>query len=145
MKSQSTKIILSLFIAVALLTAAGGTADAKKKIAPPTYLGKWMRLATYTNGQLVHKEPATLTMMKGSFHSINKYCENAGKLKVSGNIGTMTTATTTCYGHSPGTVTVYTMSFTPDGKQMTIVNTQYGAVVKEVYERIEETGEQKQQ
>lgn len=97
--------------------------------------GTWLRQGTYTEGVLQHQEPATLIFGEGYFNSFNKYCKVTGTLTIEGNTIKMVTKSTDCYGHTPGTVTTSTFELSADNNTLTIINTEYGAEVKEIYRR----------
>ncbi|UCC95411.1 MAG: hypothetical protein JSW40_01335 [Candidatus Omnitrophota bacterium] len=135
MKHGTKLMVASLsFIALVVVWNKGIGKD-KEEEEVPTYIGTWIRQATYTGDVLRHREPATLTFKKTSFRSLNRDCENSGLLRINDNIMRMTTEETTCLGHSPGTVTISTFEISSDGSSLEIINTQYGAEVKEIYTR----------
>ena len=130
---KDKKIIGVLTICVIALLAFSCGCGAPK--AGSSYIGTWLRQATYTNGQLVGRNPATLVLNKSSFDSTAGGYFVKGDIKASGSTIKMITRSTNCPGHSRGTVTTHAYALSDNGKTLTLVNTQYGAEVKEVYKR----------
>ena len=99
-----------------------------------SYVGTWMRQGTYTNGQLVSSEGATMELTSNTFNSYNSYCANSGSIHVQGSTIVMTVQQSDC----PSIITVgsiVTSTFLVSGDQLTLTNTEYGAEVKEIYNR----------
>ena len=133
MKKTITLGVFSLVFLLAIVFVGCGSSQAQMKKA--AYLGAWIRQATYTNGQLMHEEPATMELEEKSFRSSNKYCKVSGGLSVEGNTIIMVTQSTDCPGHTIGTKTTSTFTISDDGNTLTTINTEYGAEVKEIYKR----------
>ena len=111
----------------------GGSSKTTKTSA--NYVGTWMRTGTYTNGELVGTEPATMELTKKSFHSYNKYCDNSGDLTVTGNSIVMYITKSDCPSLlSVGTTT--TSTFSVSKNVLTVINNEWGAEVKETYSKI---------
>jgi len=99
------------------------------------YIGTWQREATYTDGQLMHNEPATMKLDSLSFESFTETYSVSGNIEVNGNSMKMVAKVTNIPGYSVGTSTNHTYAISADGNTMTLTNTEYGAEVKEIYER----------
>lgn len=129
---MKTKIIIGLLVTLLLLTGCGETSITEE--GNTDYVGTWMRDGTYTNGALVSSESATLTFTEGSFDSYNLYCSNSGSLDVTGNTMVWVVEQSDC----PSIISVgstVTSTYSVEGTTLTTINTEYGAEVKEIYNK----------
>lgn len=98
------------------------------------YEGTWIRTGTYTAGQLMHEEPATLVLTAATFSSSATACANSGSLKADDVTMVMTVEQSTCPSIvNVGSVVTYDYDVGMD--TLTIVNNEFGAEVKETYMR----------
>ena len=93
-----------------------------------------MREGTYTNGALVSSESATLTFTEGSFDSYNSYCSNSGSIEVTGNTMVWVVEQSDCPSII-GVGSTVTSTYSVEGTTLTTINTEYGAEVKEIYNK----------
>jgi hypothetical protein len=99
------------------------------------YEGTWSRQGTYTDGTLVSSEGATLVLTSSSFDSSNDYCGNSGTIDAREGIMVMTVTESDC----PSIISVgsvVTSSYSVNGNELTLTNTEYGATVMEKYQKI---------
>lgn len=99
------------------------------------WLGTWIRQATYTGGELVTTEPATLTLNPETYSSSTAACATSGLLIPDGEAITLTMTESNCPGNIslPFSVTyTYTIEENEEGEEiMTIVT----GPVTEIYKR----------
>ncbi|MBT3985870.1 hypothetical protein HOD38_04275 [archaeon] len=130
---MKTKIITGLLlVTLLLLTGCGETTLTEE--ANSDYVGTWMRQGTYTNGAFVSSESATLTFTEGSFDSYNSYCSNSGSIEVTVNTMVWVVEQSDC----PSIISVgstVTSTYSVEGSTLTTINTEYGAEVKEIYNK----------
>lgn len=103
--------------------------------------GIWNRKATYVSGEFVHNTPAYTVITEKTYYSIAPACYNALDINsFQGNTFTMTMTSLNCPTPTgvmaPGTVVVQTFALTDEGDTLTISNTEYGAEVKTVFQRL---------
>lgn len=107
---------------------------AEDAVAASEAIGTWIRQATYTNGELVGETPAMLVITDTTFSAESEACANSGALDLEADTMVMTVQQSSC----PSIVnvgSVVTYGFTIEGDRMTVVNTEFGAEVSEVYLR----------
>ncbi|MFC1723412.1 hypothetical protein ACFL0V_04705 [Nanoarchaeota archaeon] len=113
---------------------SGGSGSVGVSSGGADYIGTWMRTGTYTNGDLMHQEPATMILTKNTFDSSSKACGNSGSIDVDGAQVVMVVEKSDC----PSIITVgskVTYTYKVEGSKMEILNTEYGAAVMETYQR----------
>lgn len=113
-------------------TITGGAVVDLSESVEYDYEGTWVRQATYTDGEVVSTESASLLLTADSFSSSSAYCRNSGSLDVVDATILMVVESTNC----PGVIAVgssVSSVYDVDGIRLTLINTQYGAEVKEIY------------
>jgi len=101
---------------------------------PASYVGTWVRQATYTDGQLMHTTPARLELSADTYIS-SASCVASGTVAVQDNAITMTLDSTDCPTGVIPDVYHSTFEISEDGNSMTLINTEFGAEVREDYIR----------
>ncbi|HII71739.1 TPA: hypothetical protein HA265_03215 [Candidatus Woesearchaeota archaeon] len=136
--------IIALLLLLSFIAACGSKQPEATETGPSTttaasgstaaFKGTWIRQATYANNELVGQDPATLELTANSYKSSTNACSTSGDLEVKKDSMVMIVKQTDCPGPiGPGTRVTYTYSLA--GDQMTIINTEYGAEVKEEYKK----------
>ena len=123
-------LILTLLILTIFIIGCGGSSVSKVD-----YEGTWKRQGTYTNGALVNSVTATMKLTKISFDSYNSQCANSGDLNVQGTSFVMTVKKSNC----PSIINVGSVvksTYSVAGNKLTIINKEYGAEVKEIYNKV---------
>lgn len=140
-KAGTAGLTLALFLMACGNAAPGDAQSGAEEEAPeaeaheiPAAVGTWERQATYTAGDLVGENPATLVITETTFSSSSPQCSNSGSLELEPDSMVMTVEQSSC----PSIITVGSSlgyAYTVEGDRLTISNTDYGAEVREVYAR----------
>ncbi len=141
MKKVIAMMFILMFILATALMGCGPVSESNDSGVASTskskgadYEGVWKRTGTYTDGHLVGTEAAVMTLTKESFDSESQACGNSGSLEVKGNQMVMIVEESNC----PSIINVgsrVSYSYSVEGDKLTVVNTEYGAEVKETYVR----------
>ncbi len=135
--------MLSAFAAVLILLGAGcssaptpseAVTEEPVAVETPAHVGTWSRLDTYVDGVAQGSVPATLVFSTDSYVSSTS-CTVSGDLMVEDENVTMTLVTNDCPSGSIPDVYHSTFSVSEDGERLTLVNTEFGAEVREEYVR----------
>lgn len=139
MKKRS---IITASALLALLFVGAGCAGGQPVASPaqeavdqvPAYVGTWSRLDTYVNGEAQGSVAATMELGVDSYVSTS-ICTASGSIAVEGTAVTMTLDSTDCPIGAIPDVYHSTLTVSDDGTRMTLVNTEFGAEVREEYSR----------
>lgn len=138
------KRLLTLSVILSsLVFLGGGCADTTtSSVTAPeeaaeqaSYVGTWIRQATYVDGALVQTEPATLELRPYAYTSSTDVCVVDGTIATEGDTITMTLDSTDCPVGAIPDVYHSTYALSDDGGVMTLTNTEFGAEVREDYTR----------
>lgn len=127
MKIKACLVFSILLILLIGLTGCGGTDSVKGA----DYVGTWVRNELYVEGSLTHTDPATLKLTANTFESSHSICFVSGNIEVMGNQMYWTIEQTDCPNVMPGSQSTY--SYSVSENTMTIISTEYGMEVKEIY------------
>jgi len=114
--------------------------DRDKRASSHPLCGTWNRTATYVNGEIMNTTPAYTVITEKTYYSIAPACYNTLTIdSFHDNSFTMTMVSHNCQTigvMAPGTVIQQTFTLSNRGNTLVIINTEYGAEVKTVFERL---------
>lgn len=133
--------LMTLLAALALI-GAGCTRPAtpaapqagEPELSSAPYVGTWERLSLAVDGQPQEAVPATIELSADSYVSTT-FCTVSGALQVEGEDIVMTLGNTDCPTGAIPDVYHSRMLLSEGGEHMTLINTEFGAEVREEYSR----------
>jgi len=140
------KKAILLVLVILLLTACSTTeiniedntetniGDSTETADTNDYEGTWMRQGTYVGGSQVSSASATMILTEDTFDSSTTDCANSGSINVQGSTMVMVVEESNC----PSIINVgstVTSTYSVSGTQLTFTNSEYGADVKEIYNK----------
>lgn len=118
-----------------------GSGSSTPEICTHPYCGTWLRTATYVGRELVHSEPSTAVITDTTYWAVAAACYNLlDIMSVKGNQVLLRMVRHNCPTPAgfmpPGHLVPGTWKLTQNGEKLSIIDTNYGAVVTTDFKRL---------
>lgn len=105
-----------------------------------SYVGEWTLISSSLDGAPLDVATTELTLNEETFTSSTAYCSTQGDLVITDDTMDMFVSSHNCQGNPPDNY-VFSFSLNEEASQITLINTQYGGTMVDVYKRVEDVDE----
>ncbi|MCD6109204.1 hypothetical protein J7J83_00355 [bacterium] len=99
------------------------------------YIGSWSRVSATLDGVVQNVDPATIKMTENTYESSTAKCTIKGNMSVRDGIMSISITDNDCPGGIKDRY-ISTFQLSDDGKQLTLINTQFGGKMVEIYDKL---------
>lgn len=99
------------------------------------YIGSWSRVSATLDGVVQNVDPSTVKMTKNTYESSTAKCTIKGDMSVRDGIMSISITDNSCPGGAKDQY-ISTFNLSDDGNKLTLINTQFGGKMVEVYKKL---------